>query len=223
AIGLGRMFGFVFLENFDHPYTSLSIREFWRRWHISLSSWFREYLYIPLGGNRKGAVRTYVNLIIVFAMTGLWHGASWSFVFWGLYHGFFMILERIGFGKLLDGEGFPRKLLSWVYMFFIVNIGWIFFRAEKLSTALGMVLRLFGAGGSAGVVSIPLGSVLSTQIVLAFFLGLVGMGFLKRLPEKWKNLWFYSVPEALYLMLVLAYSIVLLANQTYNPFIYFRF
>ncbi len=221
AIGLGKIFGFDFLENFDHPYLSRSIREFWRRWHISLSSWFRDYLYIPLGGSRKGRLRTYLNLIIVFAVTGLWHGASWSFVFWGLFHGFFMLAERIGFGKVLDHGGKGVSLLSWVYTFFVVNIGWIFFRAEDIRQGLTMSLRLFGIGSFEQ--AIPLGSVLSSQIILAFILGLVGMGFLLFLPEKLKNRFRYSVPEALFLMLVLFYSIVLLANQTYNPFIYFRF
>lgn len=96
AIGLGKMFGFEFKENFNYPYRSHSIREFWRRWHISLSSWFRDYVYIPLGGNRKGQVRTYINLFIVFFLTGIWHGASWTFVFWGIYHGIFCIIERLG-------------------------------------------------------------------------------------------------------------------------------
>ncbi len=221
AIGLGKIFGFDFLENFNHPYISCSIQEFWRRWHISLSSWFKEYLYIPLGGNRKGKYRTYLNLIIVFAVTGLWHGASWSFVFWGLFHGFFILVERMGFKKVLEGKSVPVKTLSWIYTFLVVNIGWIFFRAEHLSLGLSMTGRLFGLGSFIG--GVPLGSILSTQIILAFVFGLVGMGFMVFLPVKLKEKWKGSVPEALYLLLVLFYSIVLLANQTYNPFIYFRF
>ena len=221
AIGLGRIFGFEFLENFRYPYISGSVKEFWRRWHISLSSWFREYLYIPLGGNRKGQARTYLNLIIVFAVTGLWHGASWSFVFWGLFHGAFLLLERIWLGKYLEGKDPLRSGLSWLYTFFVVNIGWVFFRAEHLSLGLTMVGKMFGIGAPAN--GVPLGSVLSTQIVLAFVFGIIGMGCLTALPEKLREKWRDSLPEALFLLLVLFYSIVLLANQTYNPFIYFRF
>ena len=125
AIGLGKMFGFNILENFNYPYLSGSITEFWRRWHISLGSWFREYLYIPLGGNRKGVIRTYLNLVAVFFFTGLWHGADLSFIIWGLYHGFFTILERAGFKKILD----KSKILSIIATFFVVTIGWVMFRA----------------------------------------------------------------------------------------------
>ena len=139
AIGLGRMFGFDFLENFNYPYISSSIKEFWRRWHISMSSWFREYLYIPLGGNRKGKIRTYINLFIVFAATGLWHGASWNFVGWGLFHGFFIILERLGFGKLLE----KSKILSRIYCLLVVIVGWVFFRANDTGTAIEIIKRMF--------------------------------------------------------------------------------
>ena len=221
AIGLGKMFGFDFLENFEHPYLSRSVREFWRRWHISLSSWFRDYLYIPLGGNRKGRIRTYVNLMIVFAVTGLWHGASWNFVFWGLFHGVFLLLERMEAGKILEKKGTGIAVLSWIYTFFVVNIGWIFFRAEDLGLGLRLTGKLFGIGPAEGAV--PLGSVMSTQILLAFLCGLIGMGFLTLLPERIKERFRFSLPEALFLAVVLFYSILLLANQTYNPFIYFRF
>ena len=124
AIGLGKIFGFDFLENFNYPYISRSIKEFWRRWHISLSSWFRDYLYIPLGGNRKGKVRTYINLIIVFFVTGLWHGASFNFIVWGLYYAVFLVIERLGFGKRL--EKLPR-IIQHVYTLLVVVIGWVFF------------------------------------------------------------------------------------------------
>ena len=123
AIGLGSMFGFEFRENFNYPYISKSIQEFWRRWHISLSTWFKEYVYIPLGGNRKGKLRTYGNLFIVFLLTGFWHGASLTFVFWGLFHGFFMIIERLGFGKLLEKN--PVKLLNHVYTWVVFVCGWV--------------------------------------------------------------------------------------------------
>ena len=139
AIGLGKMFGFHINENFNYPYISTSIKDFWRRWHISLSTWFKEYLYIPLGGNREGKFKTYRNLMIVFFMTGLWHGASWNFVVWGLFHGVFLVVERI-----LQVEKFLRfRLIQTAYALLVVMVGWVFFRAENLSSALGYLNRMF--------------------------------------------------------------------------------
>lgn len=223
AIGLGRMFGFEFLENFNYPYISASIKEFWRRWHISLSSWFRDYLYIPLGGNRKGKYRTYLNLIIVFAVTGLWHGASWTFVIWGLYHGLFLIIERIGFGKILD----KFKILGVIYSLVVVVIGWVFFRADSIHFALAFIKRMVMpfSYGQAGAV---MGTIFTTKTVLILIIGIIASGpfqklfecgMLKNIAIKWKN----SLLEAVYLCMVLFYCILLLANDTYNPFIYFRF
>ncbi len=223
AIGLGKMFGFDFLENFNYPYLSDSIKEFWRRWHISLSSWFKEYLYIPLGGNRKGKVRTYINLLIVFATTGLWHGASWNFVGWGLYHGFFLVVERMGFGKILE----KSKVLSRIYTLLVVTVGWVFFRADGLGQGLQIVKRMFMPFAFRES-AVMLGTLVTPQIWLAFLFAVLGAGILKVLfatkklagvAKKWKG----SVPEAVYLTLVLVYCLLLLANNTYNPFIYFRF
>ncbi len=223
AIGLGRMFGFHFLENFNYPYISRSITEFWRRWHISLSSWFREYLYIPLGGNRKGKVRTYINLFIVFAVTGLWHGASWNFVGWGLYHGFFMIIERLGFRKLLD----KLKVINWVYCFLVAVIGWIFFRVESISYGLSMVIRMF-MPWKYNVSDINFRLIVTSHTVFAFICGVIGMGLIQSLflkirggaaARRYKG----SIVEFIFLTLVLIYSIMQLANNAYNPFIYFRF
>ena len=129
AIGLGKMFGFDFMENFNYPYISKSIQEFWRRWHISLSTWFKEYVYIPLGGNRKGKVRTYFNLWIVFALTGIWHGATLNFLIWGLWHGLFMFIERLGVKKLLDKN--PLKIINYIYTMFVVIVGWAMFRCDS--------------------------------------------------------------------------------------------
>jgi len=143
AIGLGRMFGFKILENFNFPYISKSIKEFWRRWHISLSSWFRDYVYIPIGGNRIGVSRTYFNLLIVFLLTGFWHGATWSFVFWGVFHGLFLIIERLGFDKLLNKL---PGVFSWAYTMLVVLIGWVFFRIENISDSFLYVGKLFGVG-----------------------------------------------------------------------------
>ncbi|SHI78206.1 alginate O-acetyltransferase complex protein AlgI [Butyrivibrio fibrisolvens DSM 3071] len=223
AIGLGRMFGFEFLENFNYPYISASIKEFWRRWHISLSSWFRDYLYIPLGGNRKGINRTYLNLIIVFAVTGLWHGASWTFVIWGLYHGFFLIIERMGFGKILD----KSRIVGTIYSLFVVIIGWVFFRADDLHFALAFIKRMVlpWRYGPAGAI---IGTIVTTKTLIILVIGIIAAGPFQKLFEikgldkvsvKWKN----SMIEAVYLLAVLFYCILLLANDTYNPFIYFRF
>ncbi|MCJ7713136.1 MBOAT family protein, partial [Candidatus Bathyarchaeota archaeon] len=129
AIGLGKMLGFNFKENFNYPYISISIQDFWRRWHISLSTWFRDYLYIPLGGNRKGISKMYRNLVIVFFVTGLWHGASWNFIFWGLFHGSFLILEK---SKILNTKNWPIALQH-LYALIVVMVGWVFFRAETMT------------------------------------------------------------------------------------------
>ena len=222
AIGLGRMIGFEFLENFTLPYQSASIREFWRRWHISLGAWFRNYVYIPLGGNRKGKVRTYVNLFIVFALTGLWHGAAWTFVFWGLFHGFFIIIERMGFSKVLD----KSKVLSHVYTMLVVIIGWVFFRADSGRQALAILERMFLFWRYPQTGSLLLS--VETLPAIAIVLGVIGCGVLQGIAMapafktralKWKN----SVPEAVFLTVVLVYSLLLLANNTYNPFIYYKF
>jgi alginate O-acetyltransferase complex protein AlgI len=223
AIGLGRIFGFEFLENFNYPYISSSIKEFWRRWHISLSSWFRDYLYIPLGGNRKGKSRTYLNLFIVFFMTGLWHGASWNFVFWGLYHGFFLIIERMGFSKVLE----KSKVFAHIYTILVFIVGWVFFREESMKKALAITARMFTPWTVTQ--SLPsLGTMVSTQTIIAVILGILGCGLIQKIfttgklsviGAKWK----ISAAEAVWLTAVLFYSILLLANNTYNPFIYFRF
>tara|TARA_R110002033_G_scaffold98637_1_gene146971 strand:+ start:4130 stop:5473 length:1344 start_codon:yes stop_codon:yes gene_type:complete len=139
AIGLGRMLGFNFKENFNYPYFSKSVKDFWRRWHISLSTWFRDYLYFPLGGNRKGKFRTYFNLIFVFFITGLWHGASWNFVVWGLFHGAFLLLERINLFNLSSKFDFLKR----AYLLLVVTIGWVFFRSEDLSYAIAFIAKMF--------------------------------------------------------------------------------
>ena len=140
AIGLGRMFGFEFLENFNFPYIAKSVKEFWRRWHMSLSSFFRDYVYISLGGNRISTSRTYLNLIIVFFLTGFWHGASWSFVVWGLFHGLFMVIERLGFEKVLEKSWKP---LANFYTLLVVIFAWVLFRADTLQYALGYWKAMF--------------------------------------------------------------------------------
>lgn len=223
AIGLGRMFGFDFLENFRYPYLSSSIREFWRRWHISLSTWFQEYLYIPLGGNRKGKGRTYLNLLIVFFATGMWHGASWNFIAWGMYHGFFSIIERLGLGEILK----RFRILPRIYTMVVVMIGWVFFRVEEFGQGFAVVARMLMPWRYTAS-DIILGTLVNSETVLAILCGILGCGVLQAvfarpktaaLAEKWKG----SLPEFVFCGLVLFACILKLASNTYNPFIYFRF
>lgn len=215
AIGLGKMFGFDILENFNYPYVSKSISEFWRRWHISLGSWFREYLYIPLGGNRKGDVRTYVNLFIVFFLTGLWHGANLTFVFWGLYHGFFRIIERLGFDKWLK----KHNVLATIYCFLVVNFGWVIFRSTGITNSLRYLARMilpFKYNNS----TIEMYTFLNLKVVFIGVIAILGAGCVpKKIADKWKN----SIPEAIYCVFLLILCLASIASNPYNPFIYFQF
>lgn len=223
AIGLGRMFGFEFLENFDYPYISTSVREFWRRWHISLSTWFRDYLYIPLGGNRRGKLRTYLNLVIVFACTGFWHGASWSFLIWGLYHGFFLVVERLWFGKVLDRL---PKLVGHIYTLVAVLFGWVLFRADNLTLALKYMgdMLSFANFGWAHAVS-QLDNLRAITIIAGFIASVPVLGYLKKLllrrGEHGEATASVLSTAACAVMFCLA--IVCLTGSDYNPFIYFRF
>ncbi len=221
AIGIGRMFGFRFKENFRYPYTSLSVREFWRRWHISLSAWFREYVYIPLGGSRDGTLRTCRNLFIVFLLTGIWHGANFTFWSWGLYYAVFMIAERLFLGRWLDKNRI--RPLNWMYTMFVVMVGWVYFRSDNIWVANAFVGQLFRFG--AGEYSVL--SFLSMKVILAFGAAILCGGFLQRgagkLRERMQG---YLVPAAAdyCLQLVLfVLSIMLIVSGTYNPFIYFQF
>ena len=219
ACGLGRMLGFRFVENFNYPYISDSITDFWRRWHISLSSWFREYVYIPLGGNRRGKGRQILNLLIVWLLTGLWHGASWTFVIWGLYYGVLLILEKLFVGRLI--QKLPRALRT-VYAFVLVMIGWCVFALPELPKMLTYLGTLFGLG-SGGWIS-PLCAAwtvgyLPTFLLAAFAASPLGAAGKKKL-ERFS--WFPAVQLAGTLLLFVL-CIASLASQSYNPFIYFRF
>lgn len=219
AIGLGKMFGFDILENFKYPYLSKSISEFWRKWHMSLGSWFREYVYIPLGGNRKGIARTYINLIIVFFLTGLWHGADISFIIWGLYHGLFSIIERLGLEKRLN----KRKIISVLYCFFIVNLGWVFFRAETTFFALRYIARMLLPWRHTEL-TVPTWNYMDSKTVFIGICAFLGMGVIKRIvPERWADKWRDSIIEAVYCICLLILSLASIASDTYNPFIYFQF
>lgn len=233
AIGLGRMLGFRFLENFNYPYISTSIKEFWRRWHISLSSWFRDYLYIPLGGNRKGSLRTYANLLIVFCLCGLWHGASWTFLVWGVFHGAFLALERTRFGTLLE---MMPVLMRHGYTLLVVMAGWVFFRTESMGEALQFFHALAGLSATAGgehslthFLDIKVAFLVITGVVLAtpVFARINGF-FLKR--SRNQNAEFsgpgavvYSLANVLLLLSLFLLSLTAIASNAYNPFIYFRF
>ncbi len=221
AIGLGRMFGFDFKENFNYPYTADSMQDFWRRWHISLSSWFREYVYIPLGGNRKGLVHTGVNRVIVFLLTGLWHGASWNFVIWGLFHGGFLMLE--GYGVLKPSK-WP-KVLRHVYALLAATVGFVFFRAETLGSAVSMLSAMFTRFSIDAEGLAILGSLMPPLVWIMLVVGIFGSLPIWRdkvLALEKKNTVFkvcaYSLTAVLLVLLVSG-----LSTNAYNPFIYFRF
>ncbi|MBQ4262210.1 MAG: MBOAT family protein [Ruminococcus sp.] len=229
AIGLGLMFGFTFKENFMYPYGSVGIKDFWRRWHISLSTWFKEYLYIPLGGNRKGKARTYLNKMIVFLCTGLWHGANWTFVLWGIYHGLFLLFEdTVPIVKKL-----PRFLVR-IYTLLVVTVGFVLFRADTISQGFCVIGKMFaGFDFSDGALSMAL-SQLTPWFLAVLVAAIIGCAPIRPIADRiranicgaaalsgrWK-----AVQIVLYVMAfaLLFWCIVRLSATSYNPFIYFRF
>ena len=240
AIGLGRMFGFHFLENFNFPYMSKTITEFWRRWHISLSSWFREYVYIPLGGNRKGMKRQLFNIMVVWMLTGLWHGANWNFVMWGVYYGILLMIEKLFLLKWLD------KAPAWIdhiYSMFLVIIGWTIFAQTDMSKLWAYLKAMFGIG-VCGVDSDFL-YFLSTNAVLLVALVLCSIDhriWLKKLWAKrvtnaeeekaWNdgniynigvNSVRYTIAKSVIMLVLLVLAFAFLVGDSYNPFLYFRF
>ena len=251
AIGLGKMFGFHFKENFNYPYISLNIKEFWRRWHISLSSWFKDYVYIPLGGNRKGSFRTGLNKLIVFFLTGLWHGANWTFVAWGLFHGFFSFLE----------EFFPRlrrlpKIIGHIYLMLVVIVGFVIFRADSISQAIGIIRKMF-----TGFTFTEYNTSFAMQQLTPFFIvmlivAVLASGYIQKITAMFRTKMFgekvnmvdgavdyvgdeetglgrgnKNTKEATFLevasyvisLLILIWCLLRLSGGSYNPFIYFRF
>ena len=215
AIGLGRMFGFEFLINFNYPYISASITEFWRRWHISLSTWFKEYVYIPLGGNRKGLRRQIINIVTVWLLTGLWHGASWNFVMWGGYYAVLLILEKSFLLKYL--QKLPGALRH-VYTMAAVMLGWALFYFEDLGALGSFAGRLFRLGSSASAMPVILGYL---PLLLAAMAASLPLG--KALAEKWQGKPWWEYGRILLAALALILCVAALASQSYNPFIYFRF
>ena len=219
AIGIGHMTGFTYPPNFNRPYSARSVTEFWQRWHISLSSWFRDYLYIPLGGNRLGPIRTYLNLAIVFLLCGLWHGAAWTFVMWGFWHGALLIIERMGTRAWLDRLPWP---VAQAWTLFAVMLGWVWFRAPDLASAAGYYTVLFGGAANPG--AHPWQGEIGSQELTAIVVGLAlalprpregGLKLAASGAGRWRHL-----PLSLAAVIVCA---CFLAGGTYNPFIYYRF
>ena len=221
AIGLGKMFGFEFIENFNYPYISTSISEFWRRWHISLGTWFREYVYIPLGGNRVSTLKHIRNLFVVWLLTGLWHGASWNFVVWGLYYGFILFMEKIILHKVLSKT---PKFIKHIYTMLLVMIGWVLFGSMNLTSALEYLKVMFGLSGNALVDNSAI-YYLYTNIKLLIILALCSTPIIsiifRQIIKKGKSVGIlFAVSINIIIILI---SIAYLVNETYNPFLYFRF
>ena len=232
AIGLGKMFGFVFPENFNYPYIASSVTDFWRRWHITLSTWLRDYLYIPLGGNRVPKWRLYVNLLTVFFLCGLWHGPTWTFVVWGLYHGFFLIIERVGLREWLE----RHRIIQHVYLLLVVMVGWVFFRADDFTRAGQMLMRMAFLGDNSQAF-FTTAQCVNRTLVIALVAGILGSlplapmldglitrivgaseGMRSRLVDLTAGLGEFALLAAIFIA-----STALSAAGTYNPFIYFRF
>lgn len=218
AIGLGRMLGFEFLENFNYPYISRSITEFWRRWHMSLGTWFRDYVYIPLGGNRKGLGRQLLNICVVWALTGIWHGANWTFLLWGLYYAVFLILEKTFLLKFM--ESWPAALRH-VYTMIIVMVGWVIFQLDDVPAVLNYIGAMFGVGSAGFTAPGDLFNLRSYALTFAIAIAAslpLGKGISDKLPEKARGL---AVPLLILAALVVGTSYMV--DASYNPFLYFRF
>ena len=217
AIGLAKMFGFELKENFNHPYMASSVSDFWRRWHISLSSWFKNYVYIPLGGNRVGIARCCLNLFIVFALTGIWHGANYTFFFWGIYYAAFLIIEK------LVSHFLKKEIGSHIYTLIVVIIGWVFFRADSIGDAFAFIRAFFNIS----VPSYPILEYLTLKMCLAFVAGILLCGPVQKImKDRLKTLSNKPVFSAISIVAkaaLMIMCILCLAGDTYNPFIYFRF
>ena len=216
AIGLGRMLGFEFLENFNYPYISKSVTEFWRRWHMSLGTWFRDYLYIPLGGNRRGLPRQILNILIVWALTGLWHGANWTFLLWGLYYAVFLILEKVFLLKKLE----KVPVLAHIYALLVAVVGWMLFQLNSVGEVAHYWGAMFGASGAAATAADAFYA--QSYAVILFIAAIaatpVPKKLFQRIPQRVQNV-LTPVLVALCLVISTAY----LVDATYNPFLYFRF
>lgn len=228
AIGLGRMFGFHFKENFNYPYVATTIQDFWRRWHISLSTFFRDYVYIPLGGNRKGKIRTVINKIVVFFLTGLWHGANWTFIVWGLFHGFFLLLEEF----IPQIKKLPKIILH-IYTLVTVTVGFVVFRADSISQGIGYIAKMFsGFDFSAEAMSFAM-QTLKPFFIVMLIAAIIACGPIRKFADKIRNLEnaenlsksdnLLQIISFVLAFVVLLWCLIRLAGGSYNPFIYFRF
>ena len=223
AIGLGKMFGFHFLENFNYPYISKSITEFWRRWHISLSTWFRDYVYIPLGGNRVGKLKLLRNIFVVWCLTGIWHGANWTFIIWGLMFGILLIIEKIFLLKALDKI---PKIFRHIYVLFVVMISFIIFNATDIRQAIYQIKGLFGVNGETIINSYTLYYLKSYLVI--FIIAIIGStpllkNIIEKLKQKSKINKIINLFEPIAIMALLLISTAYLVDNSYNPFLYFRF
>ena len=218
ACGLGNMMGFEFLKNFNYPYIAKSITDFWRRWHISLSTWFKEYVYIPLGGNRKGVKRQILNLLIVWGLTGLWHGAAYNFVLWGLYYGLLLILEKFVLKKFLDRL---PSFVQHIYTLFIVIIGWGLFYFTDVGQLGEFMVDLFNFGN--GICGNQAFNLIMSNLPMLIIAAVASTPLAAMLYNRFEHTRFMWIPETLYCMGVLGVSTASLVNQSYNPFLYFRF
>lgn len=228
AIGLGKMFGFDFKENFNYPFSAVGMTDFWRRWNISVSSWFKEYVYIPLGGNRKGKLRTCINKIIVFFLTGLWHGANFTFIAWGLIHGFFLLLEQYSIIPIRKATGILARGLMHIYTMLVVVLSFVIFRADTISQGFGVIGKMFA--GPLSVTPEAAASVfsqLTPYAVIMFALGIVfSMPVIKVIGDKFAakgKSSAVSIASSVITLIMLIVCILSLATAEYNPFIYFRF
>lgn len=225
AIGLGRILGFKFAENFNYPYISTTITEFWRRWHISLSTFFRDYVYIPLGGNRKGNV--YLNLLVVFLLTGLWHGASFNFIIWGVWHGFFIVLER--FNKKHQVINIKCKgmfALKYIYTMLVVMVGWVFFRADTIEEAMYYIGRMFNLYPASQIGFTVMWYLDKYILVILSIAIIVSSGVLRKVKDYMRNRvkgGILLVGKSAVLGILLITSMIYVMTSTYNPFIYFKF
>ena len=218
AVGLGKMFGFEFVQNFNFPYKASSITDFWRRWHISLSSWFRDYVYIPLGGNRKGLARTIINILIVWSLTGMWHGAAWNFIAWGMFYGILLILEKYVLQGVLEKIPMPLRHIGTLI---VVMIGWVFFSSENITQAGEFIGSLIGLGNGSFIDS-QARYLLSENTFAIFAMGLSAAGVYDMISTREETRVYKSLKCVLYVVIFLL-SIAYLVSETYNPFLYFRF
>ncbi len=226
AIGMGRMVGFHYLENFNYPYIARSVKDFWRRWHMSLSTFFRDYVYIPLGGSRCSLPRTLLNMLVVWALTGLWHGASWNFVLWGLWFFLFLSAETLFLGKAL------RRVpaVGWLYTFIVVYFGWVLFRFQDMEIIAAVVRGMFGAT-STGWSTFETATLMKNHLFFLPAAALCATPLFRRLSDGWqragqKNALLsatYAVAQVVWPLVLLGVSTVMLVGNSYNPFLYFQF